>query len=90
MTESNSLPNCPDCLVPMEWGALLDYNHAQVRTVNWHVGDPPLSKFLGFANGVRPVAAKTFPTTACRCPNCGVLRLYAGLPQIPTDFGDPA
>ncbi len=77
-------PPCPDCGVPTELGTFLDHSHGVVMTLKWHAGVPNDRKFLGMPmGGVSPENAKTMPAVAYRCPQCGLLRLYAGIDTSP-------
>jgi hypothetical protein len=73
-------PACPDCGVPTEIGALLDHSHGVIMNLTWHAGLPNDRKFLGLkTGGVAPVWKNVMPAVAYRCPQCGLLRLYAGI-----------
>ena len=77
-------PPCPDCAVPTDIGALLDHTHGATLNLMWHAGLPSERKFLGLKiGGVSPDNAKTLPAVAYRCPQCGLLRLYAGIDTSP-------
>ena len=83
-------PPCHDCGVPTELGTLLDFNHVQITTSKWHAGIPEPAKFLGLkTSSVKLEPAKMLATVAYRCPQCGLLRLYAGI-ETATPVAEPA
>jgi hypothetical protein len=61
----------------MEEGFIPDMSHAQVLQLKWQRGAPEASKFLGMTNGVKLHPEQTVKVTACRCTDCGFLKLYA-------------
>lgn len=74
-----SEPNCPDCQVEMEAGFLPDQNYNCAFQVVWHRGEAEESQSFGglIKHGIKYDKKETAPVTAYRCPECGLLRLYA-------------
>ena len=69
--------NCPDCESVMDDGFLPEVIYGANIQTHWHSGVVEQKKRLGMDNGIKVDARKTLPITACRCPKCGLVRLYA-------------
>lgn len=76
-------PRCPDCTVGMDPGFMPDVGHNGVVIQGlWHPGDPEPRKLLGFISaGVKLDQKNCLKIVAYRCPQCGLLRLYAREPE---------
>ncbi len=71
-------PKCPDCQVEMEVGFLPDHAHARIIQTSWYRGEAEPQTVFGFEGfGLKLDLKKCMPVTAYRCPECGLLRLYA-------------
>ena len=70
-------PRCADCEVAMEEGFVLDAMFGGFGEAHWHEGSPREARFLGMPAGVKPVGTRMAPIRGWRCPECGLLRLYA-------------
>jgi hypothetical protein len=66
-------PQCKTCNVAMCDGFVLDRSDACTLVATWIAGEPEFS-FLGNAK-IR--GRDHYPIRAFRCPQCGVLKLYA-------------
>ena len=80
-------PLCPDCRIEMALGTMLDFSHGAVLQPRWQPGPPEAAKFLGIpiSGGVKPDKLHMLPAVAWRCPQCGLLRLYANAAETPSD-----
>lgn len=71
-------PKCPDCQVEMEVGFLPEINRMRSHQTSWHRGEPEPETAFGFMKfGLKLDFKKCLPISAYRCPECGLLRLYA-------------
>jgi len=73
-------PQCPTCSLTMVEGFIPDANLATTLVSAWVEGKP---EFTALGNA-KLSGHQTYAVKAFRCPNCGLLRLYAGKPRIET------
>ena len=75
MTEAKS---CPDCNLAMEEGFVPDFAFNNIIQMLWHPGKAEPNTVLGIRTGsLKLDQSKFIPTTAHRCPKCGLVRTYA-------------
>lgn len=73
-----AVPKCPDCGIDMTPGFMPDdLNMLESNQSVWVGGQPEES----LARGVKLRGKLSFPITAFRCGQCGLLRLYAFRPS---------
>lgn len=73
-------PKCSRCAVPMVEGTLLNYTGGipQEAMIRWHAGRPRPSTMLGIETGaVNTEDVTVHAVIGYRCPECGLLELYA-------------
>ncbi len=71
-------PKCPDCQIGMEVGFLPDRGYNETHRASWHRGvDADLKSFDSWKAAKVYFENETLPIKAYRCPECGLLRLYA-------------
>jgi hypothetical protein len=72
-------PLCRVCSIEMAAGVVLDRGEDRVVGSSWHEGTPPPRTFFGFAikGTYNPEADKVHAIVGYRCPECGLLELYA-------------
>ena len=72
---------CPDCLVAMQNGIIIDRTDNDVSVSVWHPWPVEYNKFFGFdvgkLNGMKLDQSKLIRVSSLRCPQCGLLREYA-------------
>ncbi len=72
-----SARHCPDCRVEMVRGFLPDATYGAHLAATWHPGEPEDKSFLGMPAGKKVSGYRTRNVEAHRCPQCGLVRLYA-------------
>jgi hypothetical protein len=72
-------PVCRTCAVEMAAGVVLDRGQGGDLGSRWHEGAPPPMTIFGFAIGgsYKADKAKVHEVVGYRCPECGLLELYA-------------
>lgn len=73
-------PLCHKCSIEMAEGIVLDHDEGLVRESTWHEGTPPVKTMFGFkisGLGYKPDNESVYKIVAYRCPECGLLNLYA-------------
>ena len=71
------IPNCPTCAGPMIEGFVVDRGHGVSKHAGvWAEGRPEYS-FYSFFNRLKLDRRAQFVMQAFRCPNCGLVHLYA-------------
>ena len=69
---------CPDCDSKMEIGFLPDSQNTVHFSTMWHPGEAVLGTVLGMkTGGVKIDRYQQLQTVAYRCPQCGLVRIYA-------------
>ena len=72
---------CPDCLVVMQEGVIIDRTDHDVSVSVWHPWPVEYNKFFWFdvgkSHGMKLDHTKLMRVTSFRCPQCGLLREYA-------------
>ena len=62
----------------MEAGFIPDLaSGASALQMGWHPGEPEGKRFIGMKAGVKFDKAAMLPISAHRCPQCGLVRLFA-------------
>ncbi len=71
-----AMPRCNDCDETMVEGWMLELTYGSREQEQWVEG-PPEKGWFGWP---KLRGKRSFPVTACRCPKCGRLKLYAMKP----------
>jgi hypothetical protein len=74
-----TVPRCRRCDVEMVIGHMLDYRPGEIRPPTWQDGEPKLARLFGIEVGTGVVVdpSKQLAVSGYRCPDCGLLELYA-------------